>query len=237
MKRILLSVILFCSVVTAMAQKTIVNDANAEKREAAGFNAISVSHGIDLYLSQGDAEGIAVSATEKKYRDKIRTEVIDGTLKIWYDKEGWNWTMGNHKLRAYVSFKSLKRLHASGASDVFVESVLKSPDLELVLSGASDFKGALDVDNLNARVSGASDIAATGKAGNLTITASGASSLKSYDLVVQTCDAEASGASEIKITVEKELSARASGASDIHMKGNGVIKKLSTSGASNIKKA
>jgi len=36
--------------------------------------------------------------------------------------------------------------------------------------------------------------------------------------------------------VNKELSARASGASDIHYKGDGLIREIKTSGASNISK-
>ncbi len=79
----LLSVVLFVTVV--FAQKTI-NDPNAEKRNVSGFHAVEVSGGIDLYLSQGD-EAVAVSAVETKYRDKIIAKVVDGVLKIYYEKE------------------------------------------------------------------------------------------------------------------------------------------------------
>ena len=56
---------------TVTAQK-VINDPNAEKRNVSGYHAISVSHGIDLYLSQGN-ESVAVSASETKYRDRIKT--------------------------------------------------------------------------------------------------------------------------------------------------------------------
>jgi hypothetical protein len=236
MKKIFLNIMLLSVVFFANAQKTIVNDANAEKRNVTAFTGIRVSHAIDLYLTQGDEDGIAVSATETKYRDRIKTEVKDGILKIWYDNEGFKWNMGNKKMRAYVSFKNISKLHASGASDVFVNGTLKATDLDMDLSGASDFKGDIDITNLKANISGASDITASGKVGSLVIDASGASDFKGYDLVAQTCDAEASGASDIKITVDKELNARASGASDIRIKGNGVIRKMSNSGASSVKK-
>jgi Putative auto-transporter adhesin, head GIN domain len=236
MKKICLSILMVCVAVFSNAQKTIINDANAERRIVSGFTAINVSSAVDLYLTQGDEDGIAVSASETKYRDRIKTEVKDGTLKIWYDDKGFNWSTGNKKMRAYVSFKTLSKLHASGASDVFVNGTLKATDLDLELSGASDFKGDINVENLKAHISGASDITASGKVGSLIIDASGSSDFKGYDLVAQTCDAEASGASDIKITVDKELSASASGASDIRIKGNGVIKKMSNSGASSVKK-
>lgn len=237
MKKIFLSVVMAGAALFATAQKAIVNDANAEKRNVTGFNAIRVSNAIDLYLTQGDEDAVAVSAKDVKYRDRIKTEVKDGTLKIWFDNDGWSWTHGNLKLRAYVSVKTLNRLHASGASDVIVNGVIKSNDLVVVMSGASDFKeGAIEASTLKVNLSGASDMNVKGKAGSLTVDASGASDFKGFDFTCDNGDVEASGASDIKITVEKEINAHASGASDIRIKGNGVIRKMSNSGASSVKK-
>lgn len=237
MKKFFAGLLMMAVVSVAAAQKAIVNDANAEQRSVPAFSGISVSSAIDIYISQGDEDGIAVSASEIKFRDRIKTEVKDGILTISYNNEGMHWASGNKKLKAYISFKNINKLTASGACDVFVNGALKADKLELRLSGASDMKGVVDIEDLDASISGASDLAITGKVGNLHIDANGASDLKSYDLVVQNCDAEASGASDIKITVEKELNARASGASDIIIRGNGVIKKSNKSGASSIKKS
>jgi hypothetical protein len=236
MKKLLSSIALIVMSLFAMAQNTVVNDANAERRSVSGFTGIHVSGGIDVYLNQSGEDAVAVSASESKYRDRIMVEVKDGILKIWYKNEGLNWSFGNRKLRAYVSFKAINSLHASGASDLKASNGIKSANLDIHLSGASDFKGALEVEGLSVSISGASDMQATGKTGTLKLDASGASVCKCYELVAQTCTLEASGASDIKITVEKEMEARASGASDIRIKGNGVIKKFSSSGASSVKK-
>src|SRR5258705_10172014 len=99
---------------TLTAQK-VIKDPNAEKRNVSGYHAISVSGGIDLYLSQGE-EAVAVSASETKYRDRIKTEVKNGVLKIWYDnKNNLNIDWGsNRKMKAYVSFENLNNLEGSG---------------------------------------------------------------------------------------------------------------------------
>ena len=237
MKKIMTALLLVTSLQLVHAQRTIINDENAEKRTISAFTAISVAGGVDIYLTQGNEDGIAVSATETKYRDRIRTEVRDGILTIWYDNDGMHWPNGNKKLKAYVSFKNINSLKATGASDVIINGTLKAASLDLKLAGASDMKGAVDIEKLTARISGASDMMVKGKVGMLDIDASGASDLKDFDLVVQTCEAQASGASDIKITVEKEISASATGASDIVIRGNGVIKKMSKSGASSVKKS
>jgi len=237
MKKTMACILLISAVLVAGAQQTTVNDANAEKRNISAFSGIHVSGGIDIFITQGSEDAIAVSATENKYRDRIRTEVRDGILTIWYENDGMHWPTGNKKLKAYISFRNINKLKAAGASDVIISGTLKAGSLDLKLSGASDMKGSVEIGTLTANISGASDMNVNGKVESLQIDASGASDLKDYGLVVQTCEAQASGASDIKITVEKELSATASGASDIVIKGNGVIRKMNKSGASSIKKS
>ncbi|HTQ64009.1 MAG TPA: head GIN domain-containing protein [Puia sp.] len=236
MKRIIFFAASLLFITIASAQKTVISDPNAEVRNAKGFHAIEVSHAINLYLSQGDEEAVAVSAKDTKYRDRIKTEVKNGVLKIWYDNEGWRWDNGNKQLKAYVSFKSLDKITASGASDVAVDGIISGDKLDLGLSGASDFKGAVKLNELNLDQSGASDVTIKGSVGNLTIEASGASDVKGYDLVTDNCKARASGASDIKISVNKELIAHASGASSINYKGTGVIRELHSNGASSVSK-
>jgi len=70
----------------------------------------------------------------------------------------------------------------------------------------------------------------------VTIQSSGASDVKGYDLVTDVYNAKAFGTSDINIIVNKELSANASGASNISYKGNAVIKDQHSSGASSIGK-
>ena len=231
MKKILFSFLVTGLITTASAQKTI-NDANAQKRNVSGFHAIEVSGGIDLYLSQGE-EAVAVSAAKDEYRDKIITEVKDGVLKIYVErKNNLRFDWGNHKMKAYVSFKNIDRLEGSGGSDISVDGSIKVTKLEMEISGGSDFDGKVETDELKIHASGGSDVDISGKAANLTIGASGGSDFKGYDLASDICNVEASGGSDVHITVNKELSANASGGSDVYYKGTGLIRDLKTSGAS-----
>jgi len=212
------------------------NDPNAELRQAGSFHGIKVSNAFDVYLSQSKKETVAVSASELKFRERIRTEVRDGILHVWYDNEG-KFNTGNKKLKAYISFRDINQLKVSGACDVVITDGLKAESLEVDLSGASDLKGKLSVRNLSVNLSGASDMQVSGDVVRLKVDASGASNFKAFGLVSEVCDAEASGASDIKVTVTKELSAQASGASDVHYRGNGMIREVKTSGASSVSKS
>ncbi|MGL1395382.1 GIN domain-containing protein, partial [Vibrio parahaemolyticus] len=75
--------------------------------------------------------------------DKIKTVVIDGTLKIYVDNGYWNkWNWGsNVKMKAYVTVKDLTKLNISGASRTTITDKISVNDLKIVLSGASSLKG------------------------------------------------------------------------------------------------
>lgn len=239
MKKFLLLLAVGALSLSVQAQKTV-NDPNAEVRNISGsFHAIRVSNAIDLYLTQSGDEAVAVSASDTKYRDRIKVSVEGGVLKIWFDNDGdwklWN-NSGNKKLKAYVSFKTLDKLTASGASDVVVDGVIKTNTLEVNLSGASDFKGAIEATTVTFGQSGASDASVTGRTASLKVEVSGASDFKGYNLQTENCEAKATGASAIQITVSKELSARATGASSVHYKGSGVVTNVHARGASSIGK-
>lgn len=232
-----LSVLLAGLLIGAGLQAQEVNDPNAEVRTAKDYHGISVSSAFDVYITQGKEEAVAVSAAETKHRDKIKVEVKAGILHIGYDADGkMSWGSGNKKLKAYISFKQIDQLKISGACDVYISGILKADVLSIDQSGASDLKGKLDVNKLTVDLSGASDIMVTGTATQLSIEASGASDFKGYDLVTDICNAQASGASDIKITVNKQLSAQASGASDVRYKGNGEIREIKSSGSSSVSK-
>ena len=219
---------------TAFAQQNIINDANAEVRIVTAFSGIKVSGGIDVWLSQGNDYALAVSAIDDKYRDNIKTEIKNGVLTIWYESDNLKWNRGDKKLRAYISFKSIERLEASGACDLKINETLNSESLVLRLSGACDINGAVKVSNMTMDLSGASTVKITGHVDNLKLESSGASDVKNYDLIVENCIARISGASDVRITINNSISASASGASSLNYKGNPEKKDVATSGASSI---
>ena len=158
MKKLFSLLVVITGLITAASAHNTIIVAIAQKRNVSGFHAIEVSGGIDLYLSQGD-EAVAVSASKEEYRTKIKTEVKDGVLKIWYE---WNTNFrmewSNHKLKAYVSFKDLDRLEGSGGSDISVDGSIKVAKLAMEISGGSDFDGKVETDELKIQASGGSDI-------------------------------------------------------------------------------
>jgi hypothetical protein len=215
-------------------EKVIVNDKNAQVRDVGAFSAIAVSGSIDLYLSPDDHQVVVVSARDESLRDRIITRVNGSTLEILFNNKGVG-IKSDMRLKAYVSFKQLNKLTASGSSDVFVNGVIKSDKLGVHINGSSDFNGALDVNQLDLHLTGSSDSKISGRVGVVKVHLSGASDMKAFDLSTEICEVDASGASDVSITVSKELYVHVSGASDVRYKGKGIVKESRTSGASSIK--
>ncbi len=239
MKRIFLAMVLVFGLLNAQAQndKNIVIDANAEARSVSGFTAIEVSGSIDLFLSQGTGEGVAISASTDEIKQRIKTEIKGSTLHIYFDGKGLNWkNWGNHRMKAYVTFKTLSKIEASGACNVKAIESIKQTELKIEMSGASDFTGDITVQKLRIDASGASNIKISGSAVEANVDATGACTIRAYDLKTGMCKINASGGSNVRITVNKELNAQASGGSTVFFKGTGLIRDVSSSGGASIKR-
>jgi len=240
MKKIIISAIIILASIWSFSQgtKNIVFDQNAEVRNVGSFNGIEVANAITLYLSQGSESAVAISADGKGTKEKIKTEVKNGVLKIYLESSIWNkWSWGDKKIKVYVTVTKINKLSAVGASSVKVTDKLSSDNLKVIASGASNIKGELKIESLILNLSGASTMTLNGYANNIEIEATGASNLKAIDLVTNNCSAEATGASNIRLNVQKEFSkVHASGASSIHYKGDPVMKDFESGGASSIKK-
>ncbi len=89
MQKVILSICMAFVLISASSQN-VVHDANAEVRKISSFNKLQISGAMSVYLSQGNEQAVAVSSDEGKYNDKIKTEVNNGTLKIYVESGSWN---------------------------------------------------------------------------------------------------------------------------------------------------
>ena len=234
MKYFLLSVALGLSTLV-QAQEVIhtVKDPNAERRKVGSFTSIQAEGGLDIYVTQGNEYGVAVSASSEEFRDAIVTEVRGNTLYLAFKyKYGWKNGMSNPKAKAYVSIDKLESINVSGACDIHIAGVLKSDDLKVVVSGASCIKGEVQLNNAQFLMTGASDCKLRGSAEKIKVQVSGASSFKGYDMNSGDAEINASGASDVQMNITNSLAVEATGASSVHYKGEPRLKGIRVTGAS-----
>ena len=238
MKKLLMLLFVVPGLTSFAQNDAVINDANAQKRTLKeSFSSVSVTDGVDLYLTRGSDESIAISASDDKYLERYKTEVENGVLKIYYDNKGVNWT-GNEKrkLKAYVSYKALQKLNASGGASVTMKSVLAADNMECTFTSGSRFTGEVNISELDVAQNSGALIEMTGKTGKLKVDVSSGAMFKGYELGADYCDAKASSGASVYINVNKELSVKASSGGGIRYKGNGVIRDMNVSSGGNVKK-
>ena len=220
-------------------ENTVINDADAKTRTLnASFSAISVSDGIELYLTQGQNESLAVSYGDEKYADRFKTIVEDNVLKIYYDSKGVNWSDNNRRrLKAYVSFKTLEKLMASGGADVKLPAAINVNNLDMKFTSGAYFKGNIKAKAITVDQNSGSDLNISGSADKVTIDVSSGASFKGFEFAVDFCEAKATSGAGVRISVQKELSAKANSGGGIHYKGTAVIKDIDISSGGIVKKA
>ena len=230
MKKTFLFLSIFVGLITtSFAQKTI-NDANAEKRTVSSFHGIEVATGIQLTLTKGTTEEVAVSASEIEFRDKIVTEVVNGILKIHYETKSGAINKKNESkhLRAYVSYKSLDLLHVTTGAEANVDGVLEATTFELKANTGGLVKAEMNIGTLTVDQNTGSKITLTGKVDNLDAKGDTGSKFMGEDLTTNTCMIKMSTGAGIYISVEKELNVKADTGGYIKYKGNAGIREIRT---------
>ena len=184
------------------------------------FNEITVSSGIDLYLTQGNSESLKI-VTSNEHLNKVVVEKNGTRLNISYGtKNNWSGMFKDREIKVYVNFKTLQALSASGGSDVNGQQTIKVPRLSITSSGGSDIELNLITNNLSITSSGGSDVSLTGRATNLNVTSSGGSDVDAKEFAVENARVNSSGGADVDIYVTKALDVTASGGSDVSYKGN-----------------
>src|SRR5215470_13465128 len=141
------------------AQKTI-NDPNAQVRSVSGFHGVSVSGSIELFLTQGNEESVVISADDTNVRDKVITEVDNGVLRIYMERNKnkiqIDWP-NQKKIRAYVSVKDIDYLSSSGSGKMHIEGNIKADKLKVDISGSGNMEGAVTTKEFSLGISGSAD--------------------------------------------------------------------------------
>ena len=112
-----------------------------------------------FFLKAGDTETVTLDVSNID-PEKIEPEVKNGTLQI-KTKKGH---CSNFKAKITVSYRTLKSVANSGSTDIVALSPIKADKFELASSGSGDFKGELDVKDLEIGISGSSDMTLNGNA-------------------------------------------------------------------------
>ena len=204
MKQLFLSLLLISSGFLLRAQQTV-NDPNAEKRTVGSFQGIDVGTGIELLLTQGSTEEVAVSAEKTEFRDKIETRVEKGILYIHYKPKTGSINKKNETkgLKAYVSCKNLDRLYASTGATVKISGVLHTASLDMKANTGAEIIGKVDIGSLQIDQNTGSKVTLSGKTDKMEAAGRTGSKFTGEDMTSNQCKVEVNTGARLVVNVSR----------------------------------
>ena len=104
MKALVLSVLMLTSGINTPS------DDWKKDRTVSGFTGLSVSSGIDVYLTQGNSEKLTFDVKGVD-EDRVISEVKNGVLKLYIERKGFSgWNLGrNNYVKALRNLQAVKQ--------------------------------------------------------------------------------------------------------------------------------
>ena len=229
--RILTRIFFFlCLSVPVFAQK-IVNDTHVMTRSVSPFTGVKVSSGIELMLTSGTNQAVAISIDKPEYSDRVVTEVIDGVLRIYFkedvvglfvdltkQKNSWKRT-----IKAYVAIPVLEKLMASSGARVTTAEAMQTATLSIDLSSGATCKGNFSGTTLKVEQSSGAVSQLEGQFETVTADLSSGAKCNAYALSAKSATLTVNSGAKIEMQVDRELNGEAHSGGQIYYKGSGSV--------------
>lgn len=208
--------------------------ANVQNRHLSGFKGVNVGGSFDVYITQGSSESVKVDAPAD-IMDRVRTEVVDGVLKI-YAKGGWSWgnMFKDAKVKVYVTARDLNSIGVSGSGNTYFKDGVTSNTLQLSVSGSGDMVGRVSAKELESHISGSGTMRISGRTVNSAVSVSGSGDFYGSDLITTHTAIRVSGSGDAAINASDKIEASVSGSGSIRYNGGAKDVSSSKSGSGSI---
>lgn len=226
MKKILFVVLPLFLLTSAFAEEI------TKKYDFKDFTGVSVSHGMNLKITQSDSYSIEVKADEKDFKF-LSVEKNGDDLEFYITQKNYRHT---EEIEITISMPALTNLQLSGGSTGNLVMDVSNKSFDLGLSGGSEVEGELKCGDINLQLSGGSHVFLKGKGKNAALAGSGGSIFDMKNFSAEDVDSQLSGGSQVKITMNGTLNTVQSGGSEITYYGNVDLGSTSFSGGSGVHK-
>lgn len=204
----------------------------SQQREVGEFSGVIVGGDFDVEITTGGSSRVVISADDNII-DDIHTKIDNGKLKITL-KNGLN--LRKAHMKASISVPSLNLIKSSASARVKLVNQLRSDSkVTLKASSASSISGNIHAPTTDVESSSGASIEIGGETKKLYVAASSGASIRAFDLLSETTDAEASSGGSACVHASVKLDASASSGGTVKYRGNGSVTIRKSSGGSVVK--
>jgi hypothetical protein len=204
-----------------------------ETRSVSGFNGIGSGGAFTVYVKIDGTESLRLKGDPDDLR-KIETVVEHGVLQIRFPRDHeWKHDRIGH-VDVYVTAKSLSSVSLGGSGSIDVDGVVKGDKVKVSMGGSGNISTAVESDDLNVSIAGSGNISMKGKANDAHISIAGSGNLKAGDLKVDAAEIGIAGSGDVRMDIEKSISAHIAGSGNVTYTGNATISTISSAGSGRV---
>lgn len=220
-----------------LAQGRSLDDLAAiEERNVGEYEAIYVSGWYDVTLVAGK-EGRITLEGKPNILKNISTEVVDGKLRIEWDKEtNLNLFQGMSKVLITIPVEEIEAVRLAGSGSVVSKTTLNSESFSTTLSGSGLLDLNVQTKSLSSGISGSGNTILSGSTDDYKVEVSGSGGVKAYELKAENVSASISGSAKIKVFANTSITARISGSGDVRYMGPATKIDTKVSGSGSVRK-
>ncbi len=200
-------------------------------RGVEGFNGISASSGINVYLDDSLKNTIRIEA-EDNIAGLVRTEVSGDVLRVHVDR----CIRKSKPINVYVPSKNIRQITANSFGKIIGKSKISGDLIIIDSSSAGDVDIEVEAKEIEARASSAGEITINGTSTKLRADASISGRINALELIAKDVSAKASSAGVVKVYASDNLDADASSAGRIEYKGDPKLVDISQSSGGVVQK-
>lgn len=205
------------------------NVVTQDRNISSDFDAIHASHGIDVKLTMGSNVTLTVEADENLH-DIIRTEVEDGVLRIYSEKNIYS----AKKRTVYLNAIEVNEIKATSGSSIASENTIKAEEFKVSTTSGANVRLDIDTESASCKATSGANINLSGITQKLVASSTSGANVKASSLKAKVCEAKASSGSVMSVYASQELDARASSGGNIRCSGDPEIVKKNSSSGGNI---
>ncbi len=199
-----------------------------ETRKVGTFTGVSLAFSGDIFIKQGSPQSVEIEA-EQKTLAVIESE-LEGSTLVLKTKNG-NWRdLG--KITVYITMPEIDNLSVSGSGDIICQSLVKTDEIDLKISGSGSIKMQdLSVREIDAVVTGSGDIMLSGAgspSGEMSATITGSGSIRAEGMPVAEVQVTITGSGSASVHATKELETNITGSGSVLYKGNPLVNANAT---------
>ncbi len=168
----------------------------SEDRELPAFNGLKLLCSADVYIRQGDAQQVRVSA-DRDVIEYLETRVEDGVLVVDMKK---NRLFNVKVLEVHITVPMLDKILSMGSGDIRIDETFKTNRLFVKINGSGDLDALIDAQGVEMEINGSGDVEISGVKDEYNLIVRGSGDVDATDLRVESCTVNVSGSGDVELS-------------------------------------